>query len=117
MLSPRLEQDTKNLYIPHRPATYITITTIWAIYCSISMLFVVFIAFSQLDLLMVRLFSDIFANFVTTNMYLHGKTHDPEMYQRIMDSRPPAEDDSSGCEGHRMLPVASSSASAAAAPG
>jgi hypothetical protein len=77
-------QDTKNQYIPHRPATYITITTAWSIYCSFSQLFVIFIAFAQLDLLLVRLFSDILANFVTMNMYLHDKIHDPEMYQRTL---------------------------------
>lgn len=70
-------QDPKTKYIPHKTRTYIAVTTIWAIYCSITQLFAIFIAFAQLDLLIVRLLSDILANFVTTSIYLHGKEYDP----------------------------------------
>lgn len=80
-LSPHvlnIVQDPKTRYIPHKPITYISITTIWSFYCSISQIFVIFIAFAQLDLLLVRLFSDIFANMVTTNLYLSGKQYNPE---------------------------------------
>lgn len=79
-LSPHvlnIVQDPKTRYIPHKPFTYITITTIWSIYCSITQLFVIFIAFAQMDLLLVRLGSDILANMVTTNLYLSGKKYDP----------------------------------------
>jgi hypothetical protein len=82
-------QDTRALHIPHKPSTYYAITTVWAIYCSISQLFMVFIAFAQLDLLLVRLMSDILANFFTTSLYLHGKTYEPHKPARI----PPPEDD------------------------
>lgn len=70
-------QDPKTKFIPHRPMTYIVITTVWAFYCSITQLFAIFIAFAQLDLLLVRLASDIFANMLTTSLYLHGKEYDP----------------------------------------
>ena len=70
-------QDTRALLIPHKPITYYCITTVWAIYCSISQLFMIFIAFAQLDLLVVRMFSDIVANFFTTSLYLHGKRYSP----------------------------------------
>ena len=43
-------QDTKNRYIPHKARTYVLITTVWSIYCSVTQLFVIFIAFGQLDL-------------------------------------------------------------------
>ena len=79
-----LPQDPKTRFIPHRPVTYLAVTTVWSLYCSISQLFVIFIAFAQLDLLLVRLLSDIAANFVTTNMYLHGKQYNPEMYKHMM---------------------------------
>ena len=75
-------QDTRNRYIPHTPITYYTITTIWAVYCSISQLFMVFIAFSQFDLLLVRLFSDLFANLFTTSLYLFGKSYNPHQYHQ-----------------------------------
>lgn len=70
-------QDPKTKYIPHRPQTYILITTVWALYCSITQMFAIFIAFAQLDLLIVRLVSDILANMVTTSLYLQGKEYDP----------------------------------------
>lgn len=75
-------QDTKNKYIPHRVRTYILITSMWSIYCSVSQLFVIFIAFGQLDLLLVRLGSDLIANFTTLSMYLDGKIFDPEMHSK-----------------------------------
>ena len=75
-------QDTKTKYIPHTPFTYYAITTIWAVYCSISQLFAIFIAFAQIDLLLVRMLSDIVANLVTTSLYLQFKTHDPVKFKR-----------------------------------
>lgn len=75
-------QDTKNRYIPHKARTYLLITTAWSIYCSVTQLFVIFIAFGQLDLLLVRLASDLFANFFTLNMYLDGKIYDPDLHAK-----------------------------------
>ena len=80
-------QDTKSKYIPHKPFTYYSITTIWAIYCSISQLFAIFIAFAQIDLLIVRMCSDIVANLVTTSLYLQFKVHDPVKFQRHEDEK------------------------------
>jgi hypothetical protein len=79
-------QDTKNKYIPHRTRTYLLITSAWSIYCSVSQLFVIFIAFGQLDLLMVRLASDLLANCCTLNMYLDGKIYDPDLHAKITHS-------------------------------
>lgn len=70
-------QDPKTKHIPHKPCTYISITTIWAFYSSVTQLFAIFIAFAQLDLLLVRLASDILANMVTTSLYLQGKEYKP----------------------------------------
>jgi hypothetical protein len=75
-------QDTKNRYIPHKARTYLLITTAWSIYCSVTQLFVIFIAFGQLDLLLVRLASDLFANFFTLSMYLDGKIYDPDLHAK-----------------------------------
>jgi hypothetical protein len=80
-------QDTKSKYIPHKPFTYYAITTIWAVYCSISQLFAIFIAFAQIDLLIVRMCSDIVANLVTTSLYLQFKVHDPVKFQRHEDEK------------------------------
>ena len=51
-------------------------------YCSFTQLFVIFIAFGQLDLLLVRLASDLTANYCTLSLYLHGKIYDPHMHAR-----------------------------------
>jgi len=78
-------QDTKTKYIPHKPITYFFVTTIWAVYCSISQLFAIFIAFAQIDLMIVRMLSDIAANWVTTSLYLHSKVHDPLKFRQKQD--------------------------------
>lgn len=89
-------QDRSNRYIPHKANTYLLVTTTWAIYCSISQLFSIFIAFAQIDLLLVRLLSDIMANAFTTHMYLHNKVHDPAKYlettQRLAPHHPHADE-------------------------
>ena len=77
-------QDPKLLVLPHRPSMYIGLTTIWAMYSAVSMLFTVFIAFAQLDLLLVRLASELAANYLTVNVYLHGKCYDPLAYHRLV---------------------------------
>ena len=47
----------------------------------------IFIAFGQLDLLLVRLASDLVANCFTLNMYLDGKIYDPELHAKNMSSK------------------------------
>jgi len=81
-------QDTRCKYIPHKPATYYSITTIWAVYCSISQLFMVFIAFAQFDLLIARLLSDVFANLLTTSLYLYDKNYNPHQYYEQQQQQP-----------------------------
>jgi hypothetical protein len=73
-------QNTTMRYIPHKSYVYYIVTTIYSFYCSISQIFVIFIAFAQLDLLLVRLGSDIIANIITTSLYLQDKTYDPQKY-------------------------------------
>ena len=86
-------QDTRAIQIPHKPFTYYSITTVWAIYCSISQLFMVFIAFAQLDLLIVRMLSDVLANLLTTSLYLHGKTYTPTTTTGRYGSQPETPDE------------------------
>lgn len=76
-------QNTSSRCIPHKPYVYYTVTTIYAFYCGISHLFVIFIAFAQLDLLMVRMLSDIVANLITTSLYLQDKTYDPVKFNQF----------------------------------
>ena len=56
------------------------------IVCSyFSFSFAIFIAFAQIDLLLVRMCSDIIANLVTTSLYLQEKIYDKEKF-RMQDS-------------------------------
>ena len=76
-------QNTASRYIPHKPHVYYMVTTIYAFYCGISQLFIIFIAFAQLDLLLVRMVSDVLANLLTTSLYLQDKTHDPQKFNQL----------------------------------
>jgi hypothetical protein len=82
-------QNTSSRYIPHRPHVYYAVTTIYAVYCGISQLFIIFIAFAQLDLLIVRMLSDILANLLTTSLYLQDKTHDPLKFNQFEEEMMP----------------------------
>ena len=73
-------QDTKNKFIPHTAFTYYFITSTWSTYCSFTQLFVIYIAFGQLDLLLFRLLGDLLANYITLSFYLHGKVYDPDLH-------------------------------------
>lgn len=90
-------QNTSTRFIPHKTYIYYIVTTVYAIYCSISQVFVIFIAFAQLDLLIVRLASDMLANLITTTLYLHDKVYDPRKFEVVFDecelSAPPFADD------------------------
>jgi len=82
-------QDTKTRYIPHKASSYIFITSAWSVYCAFTQLFVIFIAFGQIDLLLFRLASDLLANYVTLTFYLHGKVHDKEMHAHSVAQQQP----------------------------
>ena len=73
-------QNRTNRYLPHSKAVYYLITSIWGVYCSVSALFTIYLALGQIDLLLVRLLSDIMANFFTMNIYMKGKVHDLRLY-------------------------------------
>jgi hypothetical protein len=91
-LNPHILNALQNAtirYIPHKAYMYYVVTTIYSFYCGISQIFIIFIAFAQLDLLMVRLASDIAANLLTTTLYLQDKTYDPQKFNQL-----DAEDDS-----------------------
>jgi hypothetical protein len=67
-------QDVRCRSLPHRHGVYYAVTSIWSVYSSVSYLFLICLALGQLDLLLVRLASDLLANAVTTRLYLEHKT-------------------------------------------
>ena len=60
-------------YIPHLKRVYFAITTNWSVYCQLSSIMTIYIAFAQIDLCLVRLAADITANTFTLSLYLNGK--------------------------------------------
>ena len=78
-------QNTTMRYIQHKAYMYYVVTTIYSVYCGMSQIFIIFIAFAQLDLLMIRLASDIAANLLTTTLYLRDKTYDPQKFNQLED--------------------------------
>ena len=74
-------QNRQLVYIPHSKFIYYLISSTWSVYTSLSSLFCVYIAFCQIDLVLVRLAADILANLITTRLYLEGKKHDVVLYK------------------------------------
>jgi hypothetical protein len=83
-------QDPKHLQLPHSHLLYYAITTVWCMYCSVSQLIVIFLVLAQLDLLLVRLGSELLANAMTTSIYLIGKKHAPGMYHHMAELPTPS---------------------------
>lgn len=77
-------QNRTNRYLPHSKSVYYVITSIWSVYCAVSSLFTIYLALGQVDLLMVRLLSDMTANIFTMNMYMKGKVYDVRMYNETV---------------------------------
>ena len=66
-------QDPRIVELPHSHKLYYVLTTLWCMYCSVSQLIVIFLVLAQLDLLLVRLGSELLATAFTTALYLNGK--------------------------------------------
>jgi hypothetical protein len=79
-------QDPRTRQLPHPPKLYYAITTVWTMYCAVSQLIVIFLVLAQLDLLLVRLISELLATAMTTTLYLHGKQYIPHPYSNVASS-------------------------------
>jgi hypothetical protein len=86
-------QDVRCRRLPHRHGVYYVVTSIWSLYSAVSYLFLICLALGQLDLLLVRLASDLLANFVTTRLYLEYKTGHDEAELKDVSGRQEDEDD------------------------
>ena len=104
-LTPNLLNVVQNRhihFIPHPKRVYYTITTIWSVYCQLSSIMSIYIAFAQIDLCLIRLAADIVANAFTLSMYLNDKVYDAHQYQqRHTDSGSSTTSES----GHELMPV------------
>lgn len=86
-LNPQLlnvVQNRSQKYIPHSKLMYYVITNVWATYISVSSLISIYIALSQCDIMLIRLFADICANMCTMYLYMEGKVYDLQRYNQSL---------------------------------
>jgi hypothetical protein len=74
--------DHKERTIMYRKFTIICISQLWSVYCSLMGVASIALAFSQVDLIFIRLAVDLVVNQYTMNRFLRNKTYDPVSYKR-----------------------------------
>lgn len=72
--------DHKNMYIPYSKVTCICISQIWSMYCNCMGVLNMFLAFTQIDFIIVRTVADLSMSMYTNIKFLKHKIHDPEKY-------------------------------------
>ena len=79
-------QDHKNLYIPYSKTTCVLIVQVFAVYAIIMNTIGLFVALSQIDFMMIRMFADLMVNYYTCNRFMRYKSVNAEMYEKYMKS-------------------------------
>ena len=62
------------------------ITQVWSCYCNIMSVFSIFLAMSQIDFVLIRMFADLMVNAYTTTKFIRNKTFCPEQYKRFSET-------------------------------
>ena len=75
-------QDHKTRFLPYSKFTCLVITQMFTIYGHIMSVFGIFLFFSQLDFLLIRLVADLIVNHYVTYRFMANKTVDPVSYAR-----------------------------------
>lgn len=74
-------QDQKTKYLPYSKMACIHITNIYCVYTHIMSVFGIFLFFSQVDFLLIRMVADLLVSIVTTMWWCQNKTVDPVKYE------------------------------------
>lgn len=77
--------DFKTRVLPYTPRTCLIISQLWSLYCSVASIASLYVAFSQADLLVLRIIVDLCVNYYTTSRYIRNKKYDPESYRKFFD--------------------------------
>jgi hypothetical protein len=72
--------DHKNMYIPYSKVVCITISQIWSMYCNVMGILNMFLAFTQVDFIIVRTVADLSMSMYTNIRFLKNKVHDTNKY-------------------------------------
>jgi hypothetical protein len=73
-------QDHKCQYIPYTKTTCITIIMLYDVYTHVMSIFGIYLLFSQIDFLIIRLVADILITLLTTYWFLQHKITDEDKY-------------------------------------
>lgn len=74
-------QDHKTRYIPYHPYMCWLIIQIFTLYVVTQSTIGLFVALTQVDFMLIRLFADMIVNHFTTFWFLRNKTYDPHKYK------------------------------------
>jgi hypothetical protein len=77
--------DFKTRVLPYQPRTCLIISQMWSLYCSVASIASLYVAFSQADLLVLRILVDLCVNYYTTSRYIRNKKYDPVSYRKFFD--------------------------------
>ena len=78
-------QDHKNTYLPYSKWTCVCIVQTFSMYAIIMGTIHLFVALSQIDFMLMRMFADLIVNYYTTRRFMQFKHVDPEKYASHID--------------------------------
>lgn len=78
--------DHKSRFIPYPKWMCLGITQAWSCYCNIMSVFSIFLAMSQIDFVLIRMFADLVVNAYTTTKFIRNKTFCPEQYKHFSEA-------------------------------
>jgi hypothetical protein len=78
-------QDHKNTYLPYSKWTCVCIVQTFSMYAIIMGTIHLFVALSQIDFMLMRMFADLLVNYYTTRRFMQFKQVDPHKYAMHLD--------------------------------
>ena len=78
-------QDHKNMYLPYSKFTCVWIVQTFSMYAIIMGTIHLFVALSQIDFMLMRMFADLLVNYYTTKRFMQFKQVDPKKYAMHLD--------------------------------
>jgi hypothetical protein len=78
-------QDHKNMYLPYQKWTCVCIVQTFSMYAIIMGTIHLFVALSQIDFMLMRMFADLLVNYYTTRRFMQFKHVDPDKYAMHLD--------------------------------
>ena len=78
-------QDHKNMYLPYQKWTCVCIVQTFSMYAIIMGTIHLFVALSQIDFMLMRMFADLLVNYYTTRRFMQFKQVDAHKYAMHLD--------------------------------